>query len=159
MRNLIGQYGEAQTSEILTRGQNKELHLGADETWFGNSLFLVLMELTSGFIFTEALAENRTYKTWQKYAGSLLKGLKKALSFSSDGGRVLLKLGKDAACTNLMDLFHLLQDVTRLFATIFHSKRRSLLAKLKKLKKNPFPSDDEQTQAITTIKDKLVLLE
>ena len=159
MRNLIGQYGKAQTSEILTRCQNKELHLGADETWFGNSLFLVLMELTSGFIFTEALAENRTYKTWQKYAGNLFKRFKKVLSFSSDGGCALLKLGKDASCKNLMDLFHLLQDVKRLFATIFHSKRRSLLAKLKKLKKKPFSSEDEQTQVITAIKDKLVLLE
>lgn len=40
--------------------------LGGDETAFGKSVFLILMELTSGFIFTEALVEDRKLTTWQK---------------------------------------------------------------------------------------------
>lgn len=147
MRIVLDKYGTKQINEILRRCKNKELHLGGDETGFSDSLFLVLMELTSGFIFTEELVANRKYSTWKEYAGNMLTKFKKILSFSSDGGRALLKLGKDIACDNFMDLFHLLQDAKRLFATIFHSKRSSLQAELKKLEKEPCTSDNEQKKA------------
>jgi hypothetical protein len=39
--------------------------LGADETFYGLPI-LVAIELVSGFIFSEAECENRTYKTWFK---------------------------------------------------------------------------------------------
>lgn len=151
MRNKIDDYGEEQMDEVLKRCGDKELHLGGDETFFGNTLFLVLMELKSGFIFKEELTEDRKYTTWDKCVGELLKGFKKVLSFTSDGGLALLKLGKKVGCDNVMDLFHLLQDIKRLFATKFHSKRRALQSKLAVLKKTPLSSNDEQDKAIAAI--------
>jgi hypothetical protein len=60
----------------------------------------------------------------------MLKPFKKILSFASDGGKVLLNLGKVYLCGNIMDLFHFLKDMRGLFATKFHSKRRALTTKL-----------------------------
>ncbi len=159
IRQLIEEYGETQMPEILNRCQDKALHLGGDETTFMDQQFLILMELTSGFIFSEALESNRKYKTWWKNVGKSLKGFKKLLSFTSDGGRALVKLGASVACQNIMDLFHLLQDMRRLFATKFHSKRRALQSQLKKIKKVPLPSKEEQSKVIESIKNKMLLLD
>lgn len=159
MRNLIDIYGESQMDEILKRCKTKDLHLGGDETGFGGSLFLVLMELTSGFIFTEELVKDRKYDTWLQSIGAVLEKCKKILSFTSDGAVALLKLGEKVECKNVMDLFHLLKDVKSLFATKFHSKRRSLEAEREKLEKEPLKNAEEQAQALATIDTKFKLLD
>jgi len=129
--------------------------MGADETWFGQYIFLVLMELTSGFIFTEALVNNRSYQTWCKATKGVLKYLKKIISFTTDSGKAIIKLGKKCKCKNGMDLFHLLQDMKKLFATKFHSKRLSLQSQLKKLQEYPLENEKEQKAAIATVHQKL----
>lgn len=91
------------------------------------------MELASGFIFTEALVNDRTELTWKKHTDKFLKFFKNIASFISDGGAVLLKLGK-AHGSNGMDLFHFLQDMRCLFATKFNSKRRALISQLTKVR-------------------------
>ena len=118
---------------ILKLCEYKELHLGGDETVFGSEQFLILMELASGFIFTEALVNDRTELTWKKHTDKFLKFFKNIASFISDGGAVLLKLGK-AHGSNGMDLFHFLQDMRCLFATKFNSKRRALISQLTKVR-------------------------
>ena len=135
MRDLIEVYGEAQMATILKCCKNQELHLGGDETWCGNSLFLVLMELPSGFIFTEASVDNRTEETWWNNIKEKCKPFKNILSFTVDGGAALLKMANKLKCKRTMDLFHLLKDVTSVFATKFHSKHLSLLSQIKKLNK------------------------
>ena len=159
MREIIERYGKEQMDKILKSCHHQELHLGGDETTFGNSLFLILMELTSGFILTEELVDNRKFKTWWKHTVGILRKFKNVLSFTSDGGQALIKLGKKVACENTMDLFHLLQDVKRLFDTKFKSKRHSLLCKLEKLKKEISSSDDEKKKVLTDISTKLKLLD
>ena len=63
MRAGIEAFGVIQMLVVLKHCENKELHLGADETAFGANQFLILMELSSGFIFTEALVKDRTDST------------------------------------------------------------------------------------------------
>jgi hypothetical protein len=46
-------------------GQRIEICVGGDETFYGLPI-LVAIELASGFIFSEAECENRTYETWWK---------------------------------------------------------------------------------------------
>jgi len=93
MRGKIDNYGITYMKEIFTRCKDRMLHMGADETWFGQSIFLVLMELSSGFIFTEALVNNRTYQTWCKATKGVLKYLKNIVSFTTDAGKAIIKLG------------------------------------------------------------------
>ncbi len=117
------------------------------------------MEIKSGFIFAEKLVTNRRYRTWWKNVGGILSKFKNILSFTSDGGQALIKLGKKISCDNIMDLFHLQQDVKSLFATIFHSKRKSLLSKRKKLRQNKTITDDEKKIALKEISTGLELLD
>jgi len=155
MRVHINNYGITTMKEIFSRCKNRVLHMGADETWFGQSIFLLLMELRSGFIFTEALVNNRTYQTWCKATKGVLKHLKNIVSFTTDAGKAIIKLGKKCNCNNGMDLFHLQQDMKKLFATKFHSKRRSLLSQLEKLQEEPLENKKEQKAAIASLHLKL----
>jgi len=59
----IVDYGEAQ-AEQCEPTEGRGVWLGGDETFFGLPI-LVLMELASGFIFTEVETEDRTYRTWK----------------------------------------------------------------------------------------------
>lgn len=159
IRTLIDIYGKEQTDQILDNCKKQDLHLGGDETWFGKSIFLVLMDLTSGFLLVETLTNSRTYKTWWKYAEEKIIKCKNILSFTSDGGQALLKLGRNLNCQPIMDLFHLLKDVKSLFATKFHSKKKLLLATLKKLSQKPLGSDAEQKKTICSINNELLTLD
>jgi hypothetical protein len=158
LRSQTETYGEQHMAEVIARCKEKELHLGGDETFFGKSVIVVLMELVSGFIFTEALTSNRTYKTWWNAIKDKLKNVTKKLSFTSDGGNVLKKLGKKIKCENNMDLFHFLNDPKKLFATKFHSKRSSINAKKKDLLKTPLDVEKDQEQALLALDDKLVVI-
>jgi len=160
IRTLIDKYGKEQVEEVIKLCLNKELHLGGDETNLGDEKLLLLMELTSGFVFNESLVPNRTFETWEKETGGVLQRLKKSIrSFTSDAGKALLKLCKKYVGDNIMDLFHALQDIKRVFATKFHSKRSSLYSQLKKLMTEPLSSAVEQKQAIADINTKLTTLD
>ena len=109
----IVDYAKAQAEECQpTEGQG--VWLGADETFFGLPT-LVLMELASGFIFTEVETENRTYETWKSQllpewvaAGWRCHGL------VSDQARALIKLAITGLGTvSVADLFHSLRNLGR----------------------------------------------
>ena len=107
MRELIDKYGADFMPLIMQLCEHKALNLSGDETFFDNAQILILMELTSGFIFTEALVQDRTESTWRKHSDKFFKFFKNITSFISDGGKVLVGLGKSIG-HNGMDLFHLL---------------------------------------------------
>ncbi len=159
LRSTTEVYGDLNTDEVIARCDGKELHLGGDETFFGKSIFLILMELASGFIFTEALTNNRTFKTWWGKLKETLKPAAKIFSFTADAGTALKKLGKKIRCENNMDLFHLLSDPKKLFATKFHSKRRAIEAKRKKLLKKPLESKKEQKQALLALEKQSLVID
>lgn len=80
---------------------------GGDETFLGLPL-LVLIELASGFIFTEVECENRRYDTWVKQGETWWHPTQWQCHFMvSDGARALVKL---AFCglgsVSGADLFH-----------------------------------------------------
>ncbi|MGB3297986.1 MAG: DUF6399 domain-containing protein [Phormidesmis sp.] len=88
--------------------------VGADETFFGLPV-LVLLELSSGYIFIETECENRTYQTWleqvQQWWGS---GQWQCHYLVSDGARALVKLAVSGlGCVNVADLFHALRALGR----------------------------------------------
>lgn len=158
MRKLIDEYGIDLMPIIMKLCENKALHLGGDETFFDTAQFLILMELTSGFIFTEALVKDRTESTWKKHTDKFFIFFKNIASFISDGGKVLVNLGKSIG-NNGMDLFHILQDMRRLFATKFNSKRRALIAQLNKLKKNTQIAQEDKLAHESAIEKKLKVLD
>ncbi|MEO1390009.1 MAG: hypothetical protein AAFV85_21955 [Cyanobacteria bacterium J06634_6] len=56
---------EAAQAEQCEPAESQGICVGADETFFGLPV-LVLLELSSGYIFIEAECENRTYATWME---------------------------------------------------------------------------------------------
>ena len=109
----IVDYGSAQAEDCQpTEGQG--VWLGSDETFFGLPI-LVLMELASGFIFTEVATEDRTYNTWkaQLPAGWESAGWR-CHALVSDEARALIKLATTGLGTvSVADLFHTLRNLGR----------------------------------------------
>jgi len=62
MREAILAYRRAQ-EEHCQPSSGQGIGVGGDETFFDLPI-LVLMELSSGYIFTEVSCSNRTYSTW-----------------------------------------------------------------------------------------------
>jgi len=157
MRALTSKFGDEMMTKVLAACQNKELHLGGDETFFGKDVFLLLMELQSGFIFTEQLVQDRESKTWISATEPVLSKLKNVLSIAMDKGRSLLALGKSiTSAITTMDLYHLLQDITRAFGAQFSAKQRSLDKQQKVVEQNRTLSLVEKslaTQNINTQRD------
>jgi len=103
---LINQYGEEHQGTIP---ENKPLIGGADETFFGLPI-LVLMELTSGYIFFEVEKESRSFESWSQEVDK--HELPPMRAMVSDGAKALLKLAIDRLhCVHLPDVFHLLRDL------------------------------------------------
>lgn len=106
-------YGSAQT-EHCQPIEGQGVWLGGDETFFGLPT-LVLMELASGFIFTEVETADRTYDTWQSQlpAGWAAAGWH-CHALVSDDARALLKLATTGLGTvSVADLFHTLRHLGR----------------------------------------------
>ena len=158
MRIVISDYGDEQMKEIIIRCIDKELHLGSDETYFSRELCLITMELKSGFILTETLEQDRKFATWWKCIGGIIQYFKKIASFTSDGANALKKIGAKVKCKNIMDLFHLQQDIKKLFATKFYSKERSLSSQAAKIDADNSLSALEKTESIKSINHKLAVI-
>lgn len=110
-------YEQAQ-SEICEKEKPDGICVGADETFFGLPI-LVAIELSSGFIFSEAVCENRTYETWWKQVSNWFDKEKCNCHFMvSDGAKALVKLALSGLdCPNVPDLFHLLRAFSKSMGT------------------------------------------
>lgn len=109
---------EQEQSKASQREQPIGICVGADETFFGLPI-LVAVELASGFIFSEAVCENRTYDTWWKQVSSWFNFEQWNCHFMvSDGAKALVKLALSGLnCPNVPDLFHLLRDLSKSIGT------------------------------------------
>jgi len=92
--------------------------VGADETFFGLPI-LVAVELASGFIFSEAICENRTYDTWWHQVSSWFNPKQWKCHFMvSDGAKALIKLALSGLnCPSVPDIFHLMRDLSKSMGT------------------------------------------
>lgn len=131
IRQAIGEYDNQQWQELKKIAPNLEVHLGVDDTKIIDKDCLVMMELMSGFIFTEKQAPNRRFTTWWSRVGSIINQFKKVLAISSDGANALLNIGEKIKTICVTDLFHFQQDITRLFGSKLTMKIKSLAKKLK----------------------------
>jgi Family of unknown function (DUF6399)/IclR helix-turn-helix domain len=132
-------YGQAQASGFQSE-QPIGICVGGDETFYGLPI-LVAIELASGFIFSEAECENRTYETWWKQVSQWFDPVQwDCRYFVSDGAKALVKLGLcGLGCPSLPDVFHLLYALSKSMGTAIARQRlqlqkqqQTLQAKLKK---------------------------
>lgn len=66
IESLILEYKEAQEKKITAKIEQIQLILGVDETWL-DQMYLVCQELSSGYIFFEESADDRTAATWDEF--------------------------------------------------------------------------------------------
>ena len=101
----------------------REVCLAADETVF-QDVVLLLMDISSGYIFVEASAPDRTFATWHNRAQAVVQafGLK-VRYLVSDRARALIKLAGDGlACASIPDLFHTMREITILLGGRLHRR-------------------------------------
>jgi len=129
----INYFGSEQIDQCKNSDEVVELILGADETWLEN-MTLVLMDLSSGFIFLEKSAKKRDFKTWCDMASDALSGFScKVLCLVSDRAIALIKLANDhLQCPSIADLFHILNDINKEFALSIHYRLEDAKKKLVK---------------------------
>ncbi len=101
---------EAAQAEQCVPAEGQGICVGADETFFGLPV-LVLLELSSGYIFIETECENRTYATWMEQVNQWWQDSPWQCHYLvSDGARALVKLAVSGlGCVSVADLFHALR--------------------------------------------------
>jgi hypothetical protein len=113
MRDAIEAY-EVSQREHCQPHEGQGICVGGDETFFGLPI-LVMVELASGYIFTEVESENRTYNTW---SGEIQQWWSqsgwKCHFMVSDGAPALIKLALSGlGCASVPDLFHALRALAQ----------------------------------------------
>lgn len=63
---LILEYKEAVEQDIREKAESVKLILGVDETWF-DKMYLVCMDLSSGYLFLETASEQRDAQSWDEH--------------------------------------------------------------------------------------------
>jgi len=94
--------------EASIEPKTRQAVIAMDETFPGDGLLLVLMELSSGYLLVEESVSDRDYATWLAQAAPRLKALGIEVKHAiSDRAKALIKLAMDGFhCASGADLFH-----------------------------------------------------
>jgi hypothetical protein len=126
LREVIILYEQAQM-QSCQGAQRIGICVGGDETFFDLPI-LVAIELASGFIFSEAVCENRTYETWWGQVGKWFNPQQwDCRYFVSDAAKALVKLALSGlGCASLPDVFHLLYALSKSMGSAISRKQAQL---------------------------------
>ena len=96
-------------------GCSHQAVVAVDETFFGKFMILVMMDLNSGYLLLEEIAEDRCFDTWFEKTTPRLEQLGIQVNHAiSDRARALIKLAVSGfECDSGADLFHAQNDVSR----------------------------------------------
>src|SRR2546427_12216329 len=81
-------------------------------------MMLVFMDLVSGYLLFEEVAEDRTYPTWYALVEARLEALGGGVLYLvSDRAKALIKLAeKGLECVSIPDVFHLIHDLVKSYS-------------------------------------------
>jgi hypothetical protein len=113
MRDAIEAYETAQSNHCQPH-EGQGICVGGDETFFDLPI-LVMLELASGYIFTEIESENRTYHSWSDQIQQWWSQSGWKCHFMvSDAAPALIKLALSGlGCASVPDLFHGLRGLAQ----------------------------------------------
>jgi len=111
---LILETTEGWEREGIAQGQIGPIVGTVDET-FLQRMMLVFMDLVSGYVLLEEVADDRTYETWYERVKARLEPLQTSVLYLvSDRAKALIKLAKTGLeCPSIPDLFHLLHELVK----------------------------------------------
>ena len=101
--------------EKQVENKPRQIVAGLDETFFGNFIILVLMDLRSGYLLLEEVTEDRCFDTWYEKTKPRLEQLGIEVNHAiSDRAKALIKMAITGfKCDSGADVFHAQQDVSR----------------------------------------------
>jgi hypothetical protein len=141
---LFQQLCESQVSE-----QRHQAVVAADETFFGDFLILVLMDLSSGYLILEDISDDRCFETWLGKAAPRLQALGIDVNHAvSDRAKALIKLaitGFD--CASGADTFHAQYDVSKWLGAKLGRRKKQADTEASKRSGSTGQADTEHGQA------------
>ena len=98
-------------------GEVREIIGAVDET-FLERMLLVFMDLSTGYLLLEEVAEDRTYATWHTLVDARLQTLgPHVLSLVSDQAKALIQLAEQGLeCLSMPDFFHVVHDIVKSYS-------------------------------------------
>jgi hypothetical protein len=89
--------------------------IGAVDETFLEQMMLVLMDLRTGYVLLEDVAEDRTYTTWKARVEARLTALGTTVRYLvSDRAKALLQLAEHGLeCLSMPDFFHCMHDLVK----------------------------------------------
>lgn len=116
---IIIETTEGWEREGIAEGQIGPIVGSVDET-FLERMMLVFMDLVSGYVLHEEVADDRTYETWYERVKERLEPLKtRVLYLVSDRAKALIKLAETGLeCRSIPDLFHLLHELVKGYSLV-----------------------------------------
>lgn len=131
LERVILATAETWEGEGIAGGETRPIIGAVDET-FLERMMVVFMDLVSGYLVVEEVADDRTYETWYTLVEARLEALSvRVLYLVSDRAKALVKLAETGLdCLSIPDLFHLIHDLVKSYALTIgrrlHQARRDL---------------------------------
>src|SRR5947208_3376693 len=132
--------------------------IGAVDETFLEQMMLVLMDLRTGYLLLEEVAEDRTYATWKAGVDARLTALGTGVRYLvSDRAKALIQLAeKGLECLSMPDFFHVIHDIIKSYSLVIGrrlSQARQELTKAKEAlaRRQGLPQaahDDPDVQAL-----------
>ncbi len=132
--------------------------IGAVDETFLERLMLVFMDLVSGYLLVEEVADDRTYDTWYALVETRLEALGAGVLYLvSDRAKALMKLAETGLeCLSIPDLFHLIHELVKSYSLAIVGRlrqaRQALSQAQERLAKcqasNPSSAEAQQAQAV-----------
>jgi hypothetical protein len=106
-------------------GEVREIIGAVDET-FLERMLLGFMDLATGYLVLEEVADDRTYATWKALVEERLKGLGTGgLYMVSDRAHALIQLAeKGLECLSMPDFFHVVHEIIKSYSLALGRHRR-----------------------------------
>jgi uncharacterized protein DUF6399/IclR-like helix-turn-helix domain-containing protein len=114
-------------------GELREVIGAVDET-FLERMMLVLIDLPTGYLVLEAVADDRTYTTWKALVDERLQALGAAVRYLvSDRAKALIQLAEQGfACLSMPAFFHCMHDLVKSYSLAIAQRMRHAHQELQK---------------------------
>src|SRR5262245_12628436 len=114
-------------------GEMREIIGAVDET-FLERMILVCMDLATGYLLLEEVADDRTYTTWKALVGARRTGLGTGVLYGvSDRAKALIQLAEQGLeCLSMPDFFHVAHAIVKSYALAIGQRWRHAQRELTK---------------------------
>jgi Family of unknown function (DUF6399)/IclR helix-turn-helix domain len=117
LEQVLLETAEVWEHDGIAAGEVRPIIGAVDET-FLERMMLVFMDLVSGYLLFEEVAEDRSYDTWHALVEARLGALGAGVLYLvSDRAKALIKLAETGLeCQSVPDLFHLLHELVKSYS-------------------------------------------